>query len=84
MGEHVSLARIRKDTAKLSPLPEGMTQAKADIDGLLVALTILREMRQSHQRLLEAPHRLPTGLARFESRDDKGMEQALPRTRQTP
>ena len=47
----------------LEPLREGMTQAKADIDGLLVALATLGEMLQGHQRLLEARHRLPTGRA---------------------
>ena len=31
-----------------------MTQAKADVDGLLVALTPLGEMLHGHQRLLEA------------------------------
>ena len=40
-----------------------MAQAKADVDGLLVALATLGEMRQGHQRLLEARHRLPTGRA---------------------
>ncbi|MBI3328653.1 MAG: tetratricopeptide repeat protein [Nitrospinae bacterium] len=34
-------------------MPEGTTQAKADVDGLLVTLATLGEMLQGHQRLLQ-------------------------------
>ena len=38
LGEPLRLAQIREDAAMLEPLPEGITQAKADINRLLVAL----------------------------------------------
>ena len=41
-----------------------MTQAQADIDGLLVARATLGEMREGHQRLLEVRHGLAIGRPR--------------------
>src|SRR5262245_28967942 len=58
LGESVSLLQIREGAVELSQLPEGRTQAKADVDGLLVTLAPLGEMLQGHQRLLETGYRL--------------------------
>jgi hypothetical protein len=63
LGEPLRLAQIREDATMLEPLPEGMAQAKVDIDRLLVARAPLGEMLQGHQRLLEARPRFPTGRA---------------------
>ena len=63
LGEPLRLAQIREDAITLSPLIEGMAQAKADIDGLLVTFATLGEVRQGPQRLLQARHRLPSGRA---------------------
>jgi hypothetical protein len=57
------ITALGEDVVTLSPLTEGMAQAKADIDGLLVAFASLGEVRQSRQRLLEARPRFSTGRA---------------------
>ena len=54
LREPLRLAQIREDAVILAQRPEGITQAKADVNGLLVARATLREMRHGHQRLLEA------------------------------
>jgi len=64
LGEPLRLAQVREDTVILEPLPESMAQAKADVDGLLVARAPLGEMLNGHQRLLEAHNRLSTSRAR--------------------
>ena len=58
-GEGLGLAQICQDTPQVARRKERCAQGESDIDGLLARLTVLWQMREGAERLLEVRHGLP-------------------------
>ena len=52
---------IRQDTPKVARRPERRAQGEPQVDGLLMCIARLRQMRQGAERLLEGLHGLAVG-----------------------
>ena len=63
-SQGLGLAQSRQDTLRVARRQERRAQGEAEIDGLLARVTLLRQMREGTERLLEVLHGLAVGRPR--------------------